>query len=127
MKKDFDKWNKIKKVTDNEPARLYTVREVWWCRLGVNVGFEQDGSGDLFLRPVVIIRGFGKETCLIVPLTASFKEHELRLSIGLIQEKEAKALLSQVRVVDTRRLVEKIGFLDKEIFTKLRKAVKGLL
>lgn len=43
-----------------------------------------------------------------------------------IQGKKASAILSQIRVVDTRRLVEKIGFLDKEIFKQLRKTARSL-
>lgn len=126
MEKDFDSWNNKKKQTHAEQPRLYTVREVWWCRLGVNIGSEQDGSGNFFLRPVVVIRGFGADTCMVVPLTTSPHQHPLRIPIGTIQEKEAMALLSQVRVVDTRRLVEKVGFLDQKAFGRLRKAAKML-
>ncbi|MBI4087162.1 type II toxin-antitoxin system PemK/MazF family toxin [Candidatus Kaiserbacteria bacterium] len=126
MTKDFDTWNTLKKQTHGEESRLYTVREIWWCRLGVNVGSEQDGSGKSFLRPVVIIRSFGAETCAVIPLTTSPHPHRLRISVGIVQDKEAKALLSQLRVIDTRRLVEKVGFLDKEIFAELRKAVRNL-
>ena len=126
MQKDFDTWNKEKKQAHTEQPRLYTVREVWWCRLGVNIGSEQDGSGQLFLRPVVIIRGFGRDTCMVVPLTTSSRRHPLRIPMGEIQEKEAMALLSQIRVIDTRRLIEKVGFLPKEVFTRLRKAVRTL-
>lgn len=36
MKKDFDGWNEVKKRTDAEQLRLYTVREIWWCRFGVS-------------------------------------------------------------------------------------------
>jgi len=86
-KKDFDKWNELKKETNSEETRLYTVREVWWCRLGVNVGSEQDGSGELFLRPVVIVRAFGPSICLVIPLTASLNKHPLRVPVGKIQEK----------------------------------------
>ena len=127
MKKDFDGWNEIKKKTDAEQSRLYTVREIWWCRLGVNVGTEQHGSGEWYVRPCVIIRGFGPDACLVVPLTTSGREHSLRLSVGIVDGKEARANLSQLRVIDTRRLERKIGFLEKEIFTKLRKAVRDLL
>src|SRR3989344_6463497 len=116
MQKDFDGWNIEKKRAHAEDARLYTVREVWWCRLGVNVGSEQDGSGDLFLRPVVIVRGLSANTCMVVPLTTSSHRHPLRVVVGKIEEKEATAILSQIRVIDTRRLVEKIGFLNREIF-----------
>ncbi len=126
IKKDFDKWNELKKKTDKEEHRLYTVREIWWCRLGVNVGDEQDGSDKLFLRPVVIIRSFGPNTCIAIPLTTSLRKHPLRIFIGNVSGQEANALLSQIRVIDTRRLVEKIGFLDKVIFDTLRKSVRNL-
>jgi len=126
MQKDFDNWNVEKKRTNEEQPRLYTVREIWWCRLGVNVGSEQDGSEKLFLRPVVIIRGFGANTCMVIPFTTSSRRHPLRVSVGKIQGKTARAILSQIRVVDTRRLVEKVEFLDKEIFAQLRKAVRAL-
>jgi mRNA interferase MazF len=124
MSKDFDKWNEVKKRTNAESPRLYTVREIWWCRLGINVGNEQDGSGESFLRPVVIVRSFGPAVCLIIPLTASTHRHSLRIPIGTVQDKETSALISQMRVVDTRRLVEKVGFLAKEKFSELKKAVR---
>ncbi len=127
MRKEFDKWNEVKKRTDAERPRLYTVREVWWCRFGVNIGTEQDGRGDNFLRPAIILRGFGPDACLVAPLTTSTREHPLRVSVDMVDGLPARANLSQLRVVDTRRLVEKVGFLEKEIFTKLRKTAKGLL
>ncbi len=102
------------------------MREVWWCRLGVNIGSEHNGSGEFFLRPVVIIRGFVANTCMVVPLTTSPKQHPLRIPVGTIQGKAAVAILSQIHVVDTRRLVEKIGFLKKEMFGQLRKAVRTM-
>lgn len=126
MHKDFDRWNHEKKKTHIEKPRLYTVREIWWCRLGVNIGTEQDGNGALFLRPVIILRGFGPDIFLVVPLTTSLRRHPLRIPVGTVQGKEASALLSQMRVIDARRLVEKVGFLDQAIFRELRKAVRGL-
>ena len=127
MKKDFDKWNQVKKKTNAEEPRLYTVREIWWCQFGVNIGTEQDGSGALFLRPALIVRGFGPDACLVVPLTTSTREHPLRVSVGMIDGRPARANLSQMRVLDTRRLVEKVGFLEKELFANIRKTARGLL
>lgn len=126
MKKDFDKWNILKKQTNGEHPRFYTVRETWWCRLGANIGTEQDGSGHALLRPVVIMRGFGATACLVVPLTTSAQTHSLRIPIGIVDGKEARANLLQIRVIDTRRLVEKIGFLEKKLFNELKKMAKTL-
>ncbi|KKU58619.1 MAG: hypothetical protein UX81_C0020G0003 [Parcubacteria group bacterium GW2011_GWA2_47_12] len=127
MQKDFDAWNEVKKRTDAEEPRLYTVREIWWCRFGVNIGTEQNGRGEWFVRPCVILRGFGPEACLVVPLTTSIRIHPLRVSVGMVDGRAARANLSQLRIVDTRRLEKKIGFLEKKIFIDIRKAVKGLL
>lgn len=124
--KDFDGWNTKKKSTEKEEPRFYTVREVWWCRLGLNIGSEQDGNGKEFLRPAIIVRGFGPAVCMIVPLTTSHNEHPLRVPVGEIQGRVASALLSQIRVIDTRRLVEKVGFMDKEVFEKIRKTARKL-
>jgi mRNA-degrading endonuclease toxin of MazEF toxin-antitoxin module len=127
MKKDFDNWNEIKKQTDGELPRLYTVREIWWCQFGLNIGTEQNGSGERFLRPAVILRGFGTDACLVVPLTTSLREHPLRVSVGMVDGRQARANLSQIRIIDTRRLAEKVGFLDKAIFAELKKTARGLL
>ena len=116
----------MKKRTHAGLPRLYTVREIWWCRLGMNIGSEQDGSDTLFLRPVVIIRGFGANACLVIPLTTSARDHSLRVPVGAIDGQEARANLSQIRVVDTRRLIEKIGFLEKHLFADLKKAARTL-
>lgn len=126
MIKDFDKWNKIKKKTNAETPRLYTVREIWWCRLGVNVGTEQDGSGEWFVRPCVILRGFGPDACLVVPLTTSVREHPLRVSVGIVGGQLARANLSQLRIIDTRRLQNKFDFLEIDAFRELKKCIKEL-
>ena len=128
MEKDFDEWNERKKQTHRRnDAPFCHERELWWCALGVNVGFEQDGSGEDYRRPVLILKGLSAATCLVVPLTTSTRRHPLRPSIGLVEEKKAHALLSQVRVIDTKRLVRKIGRLDQSHFDDIRNAVRGML
>jgi len=129
MEKMFYDWNaKKKEIHLRADAPFYGARELWWCSLGVNVGFEQDGSGKKYDRPVLILRGFSKETCLVIPLTTSVQQHPLRPSIEIVEGKDAHALLSQMRIIDTKRLIrKKIGFLDKGMFETMRKAAKDLL
>ena len=127
MEKDFNAWNEEKKRVNELPPKLYHARELWWCSLGVNVGFEQDGTGEDFQRPVIILRGVSRNTCYVVPLTTSPKRHPMRIPVGTVEGKNASALISQMRLIDTRRLVNKIGFLDKRTFSVVRKAAKDLL
>lgn len=129
MEKDFDKWNEIKKRTDahEEYLPLYNEREIRWCRLGVNIGFEQDGTGREFSRPVLILRGFSRRVCLVVPLTTSIKKNKYYVSVGNVDGKKATVIISQVRLIDTRRLDQHIATLDKRLFERIRKAVKDIL
>ena len=62
MEKDFDRWNINKKRLHSQNVlHFYHEREIWWCSLGVNIGFEQDGTGKNFDRPVIVVRGFNKK------------------------------------------------------------------
>lgn len=128
MTKDFDGWNKEKKhIHADETNKLYHEREIWWCSLGANIGFEQDGTGAEHQRPVLILKGMSRNTCYVVPLTTSSQQHKLRVPVGPVEGKQATALMSQIRLIDTKRLVNKLGFLDQKAFARVRKAAKALL
>ena len=128
MKKDFDKWNEVKKeIHENEVSKFYHAREIWWCSLGENIGFEQDGNGEEYQRPILILKGLSKNTCLIIPMTTSSKKHPMRVSAGIIEGKEVSVIISQIRVVDTKRFINKIGFLDRNVFDAIRKIVKDMV
>jgi len=124
MEKDFRTWhNKKEKLNDAEGTALFHEREVWWCALGANVGYEQDGSGELFTRPVVILTKFNLDVCLVVPLTARKKKGKYYFSVGKIAGRDATAVLSQIRLVDRKRLAVKISMLNQKIFQALTTAV----
>lgn len=128
MGKDFERWNdEKKKLNDRRDAPFYHQREIWWCAIGTNVGFEQDGTGEHHDRPVLILKALSAQTCLAIPLTTSAHQHPLRPVIGPVDGKEARALLSQIRVIDAKRLLRKIGYLDKERFEVIRKATRDML
>lgn len=126
--KDFDKWNSEKKKIDNDLfTGFYYPREIWWCSLGINVGLEQDGEHNKFQRPVLIVKGFSKNTCLIAPLTTSDSENKYRVGIGLVAGRTCKVILSQLKTVDVRRFSKKIGVLDKKIFMDIKKHIRDML
>lgn len=128
MEKDFDGWNKRKKqLQKKKEVPFCHEREVWWSALGVNVGFEQDGSSDDYRRPVLILRHVGGQTYLVVPLTTSSKIHPMRLPLGIIGRQNAYAALSQMRVIDTRRLTQKVETIDEKLFDEIRKTIKDML
>ncbi len=127
MLKNFDEWNQNKKMVQQKVGKFYHARDIWWCSLGVNVGYEHDGEGLQFERPILILRGLGKGTCLAVPLTTSDSKHPMRIPLGNIDGKPASAVISQIRVIDTRRLINKICYLDEVVYETTRKAVRNMI
>lgn len=128
MQKDFDGWNEQKKEIDaREDILLYHERDIRWCRLGTNVGFEQDGTGVGRARPVLVLKAFNRFACLVVPLTTSTKQNPYHVSIGLVEGRPASVIISQLRLIDTKRLTVKIMRLNKVKFDEIRKAIKGML
>lgn len=107
--KDFDSWNELKKDLAGTDSTAYCkAREVWWCSLGVNIGFEQDGKHDLFERPVLVARVFNKSVFWGIPLSTKIK-HENPHYLSLKHDKlHYSAIISQLRLFDTKRLQRKL-------------------
>lgn len=127
MKKDFDSWNLKKKEIDNNEPNFYKARDIRWCSLGVNIGYEQDGTSDSYKRPVLIIKGFSRNVCLVVPLTTSKKKNPYHIEVGAVEGKLAFAITSQLRLIDTKRLHDRLSILDKQKFEEIRKAIRLLI
>ena len=128
MEKDFDGWNAKKKMIDSDMTRIFChSREIWWCSFGINVGFEQDGTGRYFDRPIIIVRVFSRNVFWGAALTSKGKSGEFYYPIGLLEGKEASVILSQIRIIDTKRLIRKGGVLNEGAFEGLKSALKRTL
>ncbi|MES3031361.1 MAG: type II toxin-antitoxin system PemK/MazF family toxin [Patescibacteria group bacterium] len=128
MKNEFDKWSQYKQsIHHGNSSPFFKEREIWWCLLGKNIGFEQNGDDKEYKRPVLIIKRLSLHTCFIVPLTSSEHKHSMRIPIGFIENMDASVIISQLRIIDTKRLARKICMLEKEKFETTRKAIKDLL
>lgn len=122
MEKNFDQWNEIKKAIHAKEERLYFREgEIWWVNLGVNIDFEMDGKGKEYTRPVLIVKKYNQYSFLAIPLSTSKKIHQYHVPIGMVADKEAVANLSQMRNIDSKRLVKKIGYLPREFFQEVKK------
>ena len=127
MSKPFDAWNTLKKqLQESENKLFFHEREIWWCSLGVNLGFEQDGRNDTFERPVLIVRKFNQDIFLGLPLTSARKE-------GMYYQKtkhegrDYTVVLSQMRLLDRKRLQRKIRVLPEIEFEEVKKRFKNFL
>ena len=126
--KEFDKWNGRKKAVNNYSRQVFcNQREVWWVYLGVNVGFEQDGKNEDYVRPVLILRTFNKNIFLSVPLSTKRKPGN-RFYIEFTHHGQTiAAVISQVRLLDAKRLKRKMYRLDEKQFEVIQSAVVGMI
>jgi mRNA interferase MazF len=126
--KDFKDWHKAKKEIHNSKERhFYHEREVRWCSLGENIGFETDGKGVQYTRPVLILKGFSKEVCLCLPLTTVIKTGKYYHKIILEDRIDRNVILSQIRLIDTKRLKGPIGIVDEIQFKAIKQAFIKLI
>ena len=127
MIKDFDGWNEKKKeVNFTETTRYFYEREIWWCTIGVNVGFEQDGKSKQFTRPILVFKKFSKNVFIGLPLSTTTKEGKYYYQFQFLNG-TSNVLLSQIRLLDSKRLGDKIGRLDSKTFAEIRRRVKNIL
>ena len=134
MKKDFKKWMTQKAKIHNDKVRpFFHEREVWFSSLGENVGFEQDGGGEKFMRPMLIFKKFNNEVVWALPLTRTEKTGKYYFRISLItddgnaDDRPSVVILSQIRLVDAKRLQYKAGTIKENEFVKLKEALIALL
>jgi mRNA-degrading endonuclease toxin of MazEF toxin-antitoxin module len=126
--KDFDSWNIVKKtlVSSGRKNLVFHEREIWWCSFGVNVGNEQDGTGNRFERPCIIVRTLSPTTCLAIPLSTKKKLPIFQVTVTF-KDKVNFALLDQVRVIDSGRLRRKIGYVPVETFKVIGQRIREML
>lgn len=94
--------------------------------MGINIGFEQDGTGKEFDRPVLVIKRFNKDISIVAPLTTSNKNNKYYISIGKIGGKNAKVIISQIKLIDTKRFYKREAILDKETFNLIKKTIRNM-
>ena len=117
---EFDNWNEVKQNLNSKKQIIgFNVGDVLFVSVGQNVGFETYGKGEEFLRPVVVIKKFGKDSFYGVPLSTNNKEGYFYYTFSYKEGVKSTALLSQVRLFDAKRVKYRSGYLKKRDFEKL--------
>src|SRR5271154_6641687 len=125
MKKDFIRWHAKKSQLNDIVSRpSFHEQEVWFCYLGLNIGFEQDGIGDDYLRPVIIVRQFNHDIFWAIPVTRTEKRSMHYFEFSFREGTTSFAVISQIRLIDAKRLAYKIGIMSDADFTMLKQKIK---
>jgi mRNA interferase MazF len=130
MLKDFDVWNSKKKTIDLKDISnvFYKEKDIWWCHLGANVGYEQDGKHEEFRRPILVFKKFNAETFWAIPLTSKVKSGKYYFNFKIVSsEIENTANLSQIRLLDSKRLIDKMGYMEETDYLEIKERIKKII
>ncbi|MES2623207.1 MAG: type II toxin-antitoxin system PemK/MazF family toxin [Patescibacteria group bacterium] len=127
MVKKFIDWIFEKIAIDkNERSVQVNEGEVYWCSLGENIGDEENGKGETLKRPVLIFKKFNKNIFWGIPMSSRLKENKYYVRVKL-KNNTRSVMISQLRLLDTKRLDIKIGYISSEDFELVRKSIINLL
>jgi len=123
----FNIWNTKKQLIQKEiKKRSFEERDIVYIKMGKNIGFEQDGKGEDFLRPVIVYKKFNNEQFIGFALTSKKKIGKFYIEITH-NNKVSYIILSQIRTYSSKRISHKIGKVSKlkmkEIFDKFTKLI----
>jgi mRNA interferase MazF len=133
MQKDFENWNIKKQQLDGRTTcPTFKEREIWWCSIGTNIGYEIGGKGETFSRPVLIVRKFSNHSFWGVPLTSKHKNNPYYYSVNFnngcdMDNKKSYAIISQLSFYDVKRLGKQISTLTDEQFFNIKNAMRELV
>lgn len=125
--KRFLEWIKLKEKLHRATFKppLVAEGEVWWASMGENIGREISGKSELFSRPVLVFKKLSRETFLALPTTTQERHGSwyVRITYG---KYDVSIVLSQARVLDTKRLSSRLGQVNEEDFRKIQEGFVAL-
>lgn len=116
-----------KRIDQKIDIAYFREREIYWANIGENIGFEQNGKGDDFMRPILVFRKFSNRLFCGIPLSTILKDGSFFFNFKFIENQQSCALLVQSKTFDAKRLDRKIGTINKNDFSKLELKMKELI
>lgn len=125
---EFDRWNTHKKSIDSKENILkFRERDILFVSVGKNVGHEQYGKGEEFLRPILVYKKFTQRTFLGIPLSTAKKEGSYYHSFNYTKDTISTANLAQMKTFDIKRAKYISGTIKEKDFKKLSEKLIKLL
>jgi sulfate adenylyltransferase subunit 1 len=115
----FNIWNTKKQLLDKQRKTLwFNEGEIVYINMGKNIGYEQNGKGEEFLRPVLIYKKFNSEQFIgFAMMTKYHKQEKFYYKL----KENSYVILSQIRTYSAKRISHKIGKVPKNKIREIHK------
>lgn len=95
--------------------------------VGVNIGYEQNGSKDNFSRPMLIIKKFNNHMFWAIPLSTKQKDFDFYFNFTDPNGQKVSAILAQMKLVSVKRLKRDIYIMPLELFKEIKEKLKSFI
>ncbi len=126
--KNFDEWNEEKKKIDAKRSTSFPSNgEIWICKLGLNIGREQNGGRKDFSRPVLVVYKFNNEMFWVVPLSTKQKDLDFYHNFTDLTKNKVSVILAQMKLVSINRFERMLYKMEKCEFEKVITKLQNFL
>ncbi len=130
MEQEFDAWNEFKKDL-NKTIPLFAnfpkKGEVWIVALGKNIGYEQEGTGANFTRPVLVIKKFNNDMFWCLPLSTKQKDINFYFNFTDPSDQNVSVILPQMKLLSIKRFQRKLYEIPWGLFGKIKNHLRRFL
>lgn len=129
---EYDNWNSVKKKTAKANIKLgIRPRDIFWAKIGHNLGSEEHGKNQNFSRPLIVVRKLTSDLFIGISLTSTVKNndyfHSFEYDNRVNGWVENSAMILQLRTYSIKRLMNKAGVINKNDFKIIKEKAKKLL
>jgi mRNA interferase MazF len=127
---EFDVWNELKKkieIRDYLLDKFPKEGEIWISSIGKNIGFEQNGKGEVFSRPVLVVKKFNNQMFWIVPLSSKQKNFDFYFNYKDSLGRKVSVILAQMKLMSLKRFIRDVDQMDTDLFLEIKKKLSLLL
>lgn len=128
MDQEYIDWqtHKYALITKTTPPPKFNERDIWWCSIGINVGYEINGKNDPVERPVLIVKKFNADMFFGLPLTTQQKDYNSRYPT-IVDGVSSDMVLDQAKTLSAQRLNRKVRRIGYKEFDNVRRMLLDFL
>jgi len=124
---DYDRWNELKKQLNNTQKNINVKNgNIYLLSVGKNIANEVYGKGEIFLRPVLVLKKLGHNYFLGIPLTSKTKNGSYFFAFTY-KDKASYAMFNQTRTFTTNRILKYHGKMRIDDFKTLKRKFEEFL
>ena len=95
--------------------------------IGKNIGYEQNGSGDNFSRPLLVVKRFNNHMFWCIPLSTKQKKFDFYFNFTDPNNEKVSVILAQMKLVSVKRLKRKLYAIPPNTLVEIKEKLKKFL